>query len=93
MDTYLHIRVLFSMILGLGMSRLLGGVARIVQHPREYMVYWGPSGLGIISFSLPDSLLVVGISSRQHPRLDLPALFLHRPLRRSSFPSLRALFP
>jgi hypothetical protein len=40
MDTYLHIRVLFSMILGLGMSRLLGGVARIVQHPREYKVYW-----------------------------------------------------
>jgi hypothetical protein len=40
MDTYLHIRVLFSMILGLGMSRLLGGVARIVQHPRQYKVYW-----------------------------------------------------
>jgi hypothetical protein len=40
MDTYLHIRVLFSMILGLGMSRLLGGVGRIVQHPREYKVYW-----------------------------------------------------
>jgi hypothetical protein len=40
MDTYLHIRVLFSMILGLGMPRLLGGVARIVQHPREYLVYW-----------------------------------------------------
>src|ERR1700751_5837480 len=40
MDTYLHIRVLFSMILGLGMSRLLGGLARIVQHAREYKVYW-----------------------------------------------------
>jgi hypothetical protein len=40
MDTYLHIRVLFSMILGLGMSRLLGGVGRIVQHPRLYKVYW-----------------------------------------------------
>jgi len=40
MDIYLHVRVLFSMILGLGVSRLLGGVARIVQHPKEYKVYW-----------------------------------------------------
>ena len=37
---YLHIRVLFSMILGLGVARLLGGVAPIVQHPKEYRVYW-----------------------------------------------------
>ncbi len=39
-DMYLHIRVLFSMILGLGVSRLLSGVARIVQHPKRYKVYW-----------------------------------------------------
>jgi hypothetical protein len=40
MDMYLHVRVLFSMILGLGVSRLLSGVARIVHHPKEYKVYW-----------------------------------------------------
>jgi hypothetical protein len=40
MDMYLHVRVLFSIILGLGISRLLTGVARIVQHPRQYRVYW-----------------------------------------------------
>jgi hypothetical protein len=40
MDVYLHIRVLFTMILGLGVSRLLSGVARIVSHPKEYKVYW-----------------------------------------------------
>ncbi|HUL34208.1 MAG TPA: hypothetical protein VL128_10025 [Candidatus Eisenbacteria bacterium] len=40
MEAYLHIRVLFSMILGLGVARLLGGAARIVQHPREYKIYW-----------------------------------------------------
>ena len=40
MDMYLHVRVLFSMILGLGVSRMLTGVARIVQHPKEYKVYW-----------------------------------------------------
>src|SRR5271170_4701939 len=37
---YLHVRVLFTILLGLGVSRLLSGVAQIVQHPREYKVYW-----------------------------------------------------
>jgi hypothetical protein len=32
----MHARVLFN----LGVSRLLSGVARIVQHPKEYKVYW-----------------------------------------------------
>ena len=40
MDMYLHIRVLFTIILGLGVSRLLTGLAKIVQHPKEYKVYW-----------------------------------------------------
>ena len=40
MEMYLHVRVLFTIILGLGVSRLLTGVARIVQHPKEYKVYW-----------------------------------------------------
>jgi hypothetical protein len=40
MDLYSHVRVLFSIILGLGVSHLLRGVARIVQHPKEYRVYW-----------------------------------------------------
>jgi hypothetical protein len=40
MDMYQHVRVLFSIILGLGVSRLLSGVARIVQHPKQYKVYW-----------------------------------------------------
>jgi hypothetical protein len=40
MEMYLHVRVLFSIILGLGISRLLSGVARIVQHPKQYKVYW-----------------------------------------------------
>ena len=40
MDMYLHARILFSIILGLGISRLLTGVAGIVQHPKQYKVYW-----------------------------------------------------
>jgi hypothetical protein len=40
MEMYLHVRVLFSILLGLGVSRLLSGVAQIVQHPKANKVYW-----------------------------------------------------
>jgi len=40
MDLYSHVRVLFSILLGLGVSHLLRGLARIVQRPKEYRVYW-----------------------------------------------------
>ena len=40
MDLYSHVRVLFSIILGLGVSHILRGIARIVQHPKAYRVYW-----------------------------------------------------
>ena len=40
MDLYSHVRVLFSILLGLGVSHLLRGLARIVQHPRQYRIYW-----------------------------------------------------
>jgi hypothetical protein len=40
MELYSHVRVLFSIILGLGVSHLLRGVARIMQHPKQYRVYW-----------------------------------------------------
>ena len=40
MDFYLHVRVLFGMIVGLSMAHLLKGVALIVQHPKRYRVYW-----------------------------------------------------
>jgi hypothetical protein len=39
-DLFLHIKVLFSMILGLGVAHLLRGVSRIVQHPKKFAVYW-----------------------------------------------------
>ena len=40
MEMYLHIRVLFTILLGLGVSRLLSGLAQIVQHPKAYKEYW-----------------------------------------------------
>jgi hypothetical protein len=40
MDVYLHVRVLLSMILGLGVAHLLRGLARIVQHPKKIRIYW-----------------------------------------------------
>jgi hypothetical protein len=40
MDLYLHIRVLFGMVIGLAVAHLLRGLALIVQHPKRYRVYW-----------------------------------------------------
>src|SRR5215469_7650943 len=37
-DLYLHVRVLFGIILGLSVTRLVGGLARFVQHPTRYRV-------------------------------------------------------
>lgn len=34
-----HIRIVMGMIIGLGVARLLTGVARIIQHPRQYPLY------------------------------------------------------
>lgn len=37
---FLHIRVLIGMVLGLGVTRLLSGLARIIQHPGRDKLYW-----------------------------------------------------
>ncbi|WP_375786409.1 hypothetical protein ACE10Z_01730 [Bradyrhizobium sp. Pha-3] len=38
-DIFPHIRIVLGMVVGLGVTRLLSGVARIVQHPKQYRVY------------------------------------------------------
>lgn len=38
-DIYPHVRVVMGMVIGLGITRLLSGVARIVQHPGQYRIY------------------------------------------------------
>lgn len=35
-----HIRILISLVVGLGLTRLLSGVSRIIQHPAGKPVYW-----------------------------------------------------
>jgi hypothetical protein len=39
-DIFLHIRVVIGIILGLGITRLLTGVAAFVQHPGRQKLYW-----------------------------------------------------
>lgn len=34
-EIYPHIRIVMGMVVGLAVARLLSGVARIVQHPRQ----------------------------------------------------------
>jgi hypothetical protein len=36
---FTHIRIVMGMVIGLGVTRLLSGVARIVQHPSQYRLY------------------------------------------------------
>lgn len=38
-EVYLHIRVLIGIVLGLSLTRLLSGVARLVQHPGKVKIY------------------------------------------------------
>ena len=39
MNEFLHIRALLGILLGLGLARLLSGVARFIQHPGRQPVY------------------------------------------------------
>lgn len=38
-DIFPHIRIVMGMVIGLGVTRLLSGLARIVQHPKQYRLY------------------------------------------------------
>jgi hypothetical protein len=38
-EAFPHIRIVMGMVVGLGVTRLLSGVARIVQHPTQYRLY------------------------------------------------------
>ncbi|WP_419695481.1 hypothetical protein ACN2CC_02540 [Mesorhizobium muleiense] len=38
-DMFPHIRIVMGMVIGLGVTRLLSGLARIVQHPGQYRLY------------------------------------------------------
>lgn len=40
MEIFEYIAVLTSIIIGLGITQLLRGVARLIQHPGRYPVYW-----------------------------------------------------
>lgn len=38
-DLFPHIRIVLGMVIGLGVARLLSGVAKILQHPKRYRLY------------------------------------------------------
>ena len=38
-DIFPHIRIVMGMVIGLGVTRLLSGVARTAQHPKQYRLY------------------------------------------------------
>jgi len=89
LDVYLHVRVLFSMILGLSVARLLAGFARIVRHPKEYKVYWVHLLRVLFLFPCLIRFLVAGIPAPGYPTVDLSALLLRCPIRRPAVSALR----
>ena len=50
LDLYLHVRVLIAMILGLSVTRLVSGIAALVQHPGRYRIW--PVHLGWVAWAL-----------------------------------------
>ena len=42
-EIFPHVRIVMGMVIGLGVTRLLSGLARIVQHPRHF--WWWEFGL------------------------------------------------
>ena len=40
MEQFSYVMVLVSVVIGLGLTHLLQGVARIVQHPQQFKPYW-----------------------------------------------------
>lgn len=55
-DLYLHVRVLISMILGLSVTRLIGGAAGFIQHPNRnriwlaHLIWVGWALLNVVTF-------------------------------------------
>jgi hypothetical protein len=40
MPVYFHIRIIMSILIGMALTQLLRGVARLVQHPGRDRPYW-----------------------------------------------------
>ena len=40
MDTFFHIRMVMSIIMGLSITHLLKGATKIIEHPKKYKPYW-----------------------------------------------------
>jgi hypothetical protein len=53
-DLYQHVRVVLGIMLGLAIARLLGGIARIIQHPGRDRLPW--IHLGWVAWALLDVL-------------------------------------
>jgi hypothetical protein len=49
-EVFTHVRVIIGIVLGLSVSRLLTGIARIIQHPQRKNIY--PIHLGWVLFTL-----------------------------------------
>ncbi len=91
MEVYLHVRVLLSMILGLGVGHLLRGVSRIVQHPRKYKIYWVHLIWTLFLFLYLIHFWWWEFYLQKVAQWTFPSLLLHRDVRHDSLSVVFAL--
>jgi hypothetical protein len=66
LDLYLHVRVLIALILGLSVTRLVSGIAALVQHPGRYSIW--PVHLCWVAWAL---LLSAVAARTRNPRFHM----------------------
>lgn len=80
LDLYLHVRVLIALILGLSVTRLVSGIAALVQHPGRYRIW--PVHLGWVAWA-PRILSNIGAIKTTFSHVAAGSLGLRPLLKRS----------
>jgi hypothetical protein len=62
LEIFLHVRVMIGVIVGLSIARLLTGIARFIQHPKQNQVYLVHLGWVLAVLPLGNPFMVVGIT-------------------------------
>ena len=88
-DIFPHIRIVLGMVIGLGVTRLLSGLARIGPIPALF----GASGLGCVGALDAGAFLVVGVRPVPDRDLDLRKVPVHHLYAVTLFLLCALLFP
>jgi hypothetical protein len=88
-EVFTHVRVIIGIILGLSVSRLLTGIARIIQHPQHKNIYAVHLGWVLFAFLTVVHFLVVRILPAPASLVEIRGLSLRHFLRQPAFSRLQ----